>query len=509
MQALPPELYEYLRRSARTHLATFVRLVWDVVNPGVPLRWNWHLDMICEHLEALSRREIRSLVISLPPGSCKSTLVGQCWPCWDWLQHPEYRWIFATNSLENARKEATYRRSIITSDIYADMDPPFALQKAGKRVQVLRNAVHGEFRATSTGTSITGAHFDYQVIDDPNDAQRIAPEELEAVNTWYDEVLSTRCRDNAATVLIQQRLAAGDLVGHMLDLGVDASIVLPALYDEDVAAQTSTPLDWHDPRTQRGELLWPDRQDEEFLLHRRHILGSLAFSAQYQQRPQLAGGAMFRAAWWHRHDAGGMPERAGQWLITVDTASSLRDSADLTVVQCWILTEDGMAWLMEQQSGHWEINEQARRVRVMCAKYPLAKKVAIEERNGGFGLCAVLRDDLMRIHRVLWRWKSQVPKVDRISAMAPSAENGQISIPLDAEGDAFINQASEFPAGRHDDMIDAAAIAIDIWRRRLTGLAPAPDDIPEGGSFSATSSIRTGSSRYDDRAPLRRAPQKR
>lgn len=496
--SLKPELYEYIRRQAREHLAPFVRLFWGVINPGVKMRWNWHLDMLCDHLEAISRGEIKSLVISLPPGSCKSTLVGQCWPCWDWLVRPEKRWIFATNSLENARKEATYRHSVILSDLYWELSPLVSFGQSGKRVQTLRNKQHGEFRATSVGATITGAHFDYQIIDDPNDAQRIAPEELEAVNTWYDEVLSTRRRDGCATVLIQQRLARNDLVGHLLELGVDASIVLPAMFDEKIASLSVTPLPWKDPRSHRGAMLWPERQDEKFLRERRKILGSLAFSAQYQQNPRIEGGELFKASWWRRHPEGDIPPDACQWLMTCDTAASLRDTADLTVCQCWALTSDNMLYLIEQQSGHWDITEQVQRVKKMFTRYPNAKKIAIEERNGGFGLISLLQKELPLMRRRVWRWKSQLPKISRIETMAPFAENGSISIPEGAEGDFLIDQACEFPVGRHDDAIDCAAIAVDIFKRRLQGLPPIDEEeIENGGVSYGGTSIREGSSRFD------------
>lgn len=500
---LPLEAYEALRRAARESLAVFARVLWNVVNPGVEMLWNWHLDAICEHLEAVTRREIHSLVISLPPGSCKSTIVCQAWPCWEWLFFPERRWLFATNSLENARKDATYRRAILLSEIYKDLEPQCVLARSGKRVQVIRNELQGEMRAISTGSSITGAHFDCQCIDDPNDAQRCSPEELAGVAQWYDEVLSTRVRDNAATVIIQQRLATHDLAGHLLDLGVDAEIVLPAAYVPS-AARKPTPLGWVDPRTKPGQLLWPERFDGEYLRRRRKILGPLAFSAQYQQQPRLEGGAVYQAKWWRRHNPEDVdPCGAGlQWLMVADTAMSLRDSADLTVLQVWALDAQARAWMVEQRSGHWEVVEQVARVKALFARYPLCRRVAIEEQNGGWALCSALKPELERVGRSVWRWKSQTPKVARIESVASLVEGGMVSVVTGQEGDDLINQASEFPQGRHDDMIDAAAMALSIWQMRiahgstldeldLAAKAPAAVHVAKG------TTIRTGAQRED------------
>ena len=58
----------------------FVKEAWHVIEPGTPLRWNWHMDAICTHLEAISRGQMTPwLIINVPPGSSKSTLVTVMW----------------------------------------------------------------------------------------------------------------------------------------------------------------------------------------------------------------------------------------------------------------------------------------------------------------------------------------------------------------------------------------------------------------------------------------------
>lgn len=504
------ELIELVRREARDHLSSFLPIVWPAVNPGAAFQSNWHIDAIAEHLEAVTAGEISSLLICLPPGACKSSLVSEAWPCWTWLRRElcPRRWIFCTNSIENARKEATFRRAILTSEIYADLRPEVELSMAGRRVQLLRNTLQGEFRASSTLSSITGAHFDVQVIDDPHDAQRIAPEELAGVVTWYDEVLSTRRRDGCATVCIQQRLAPGDLAGHLMDLGVDAVISLPAVYVPG-ADLSHSPLGWRDPRTETGELLWPARQSAEYLAQRRKIAGPLAYSAQYQQQPHLAGGQCYRAAWFLRFDpAATPPEAMIDWLISVDTASSLRDSADLTVIQVWARDSHDHAWLYEQISGHWAVTEQADRVYAALGRWPACHRVLVEERNGAFALVAVLQGGLKNRGAALWRWKSQIPKTSRIESVSALVECGAVHVCSGAEGDALINQACEFPLGRHDDMIDAAAMALSVWRARLSGVGESVDQTglaPGQRRVRKGETIRTNDQRSDGPAPSRRA----
>lgn len=523
MASAPEEVLELLRRASRTKLKTFLQLMWSIVNPGVPFKSNWHIDAICEHLEAVTNDEIKTLVISLPPGCCKSSIVGQAWPCWEWLAMPEKRWLFATNALENAKKEAVYRRSIISSEFYSELGPDFELQQAGKRILVTRNDKNGVFRAISTGSSITGDHFDRQVIDDPNDAQRTGQEELALVNQWYDEVISTRRRDNMATVLIQQRLSSNDLAGHLMSLEPDCTIVLPAIYDANRVSKP-TPLGWKDPRTQTGELLWPARLDEKFLKQQRRILGAIAFKAQYQQDPVSEQGNIFKPAWWLRHPSGYEPEKNIQWIVAMDTASSLAKGSDRTVLQVWALGCNGVAYLVEQQSGHWEIVEKVNRIKRMFSAYSKVHVCLVEEKAEGFALCSLLEPELKPIGGRVWRWRSQVNKETRIRSIVPLVENGQVSIPEDTEGELLLEEGRQFPSGDHDDTIDVCAMVLDCWRNRMYRLAGEEDYTPpstkpryknwqtqDGWRVGKGTTIRVGSSANDKPARTfqRRKPLER
>src|SRR5690606_22744922 len=72
------------REACKRSLATFVREAWDVLEPGTPYVHGWHVEAICEHLEAVTRGEINRLLINVPPGTMKSTLTSVFWPAWEW-----------------------------------------------------------------------------------------------------------------------------------------------------------------------------------------------------------------------------------------------------------------------------------------------------------------------------------------------------------------------------------------------------------------------------------------
>ena len=52
----------------RDSLPDFVRLVWPILHPKTPLIWNWPMQAICDHLQAVTDGKIRKLLINCPPG---------------------------------------------------------------------------------------------------------------------------------------------------------------------------------------------------------------------------------------------------------------------------------------------------------------------------------------------------------------------------------------------------------------------------------------------------------
>ena len=77
-------------------LRMFAELAWPQVEADGSWKGNWHIDVICQELENVSRGENLRLGIAVPPRSGKSLLVAVFWPAWDWIEHPGRRWLFAS-----------------------------------------------------------------------------------------------------------------------------------------------------------------------------------------------------------------------------------------------------------------------------------------------------------------------------------------------------------------------------------------------------------------------------
>ena len=78
----PSFLDELDAEIASRSLREFVLQAWPIVEPSTPFVPGWHIDAIIEHLEAVSRGQIRNLLINVPPRHMKSLLVSVFWPAW-------------------------------------------------------------------------------------------------------------------------------------------------------------------------------------------------------------------------------------------------------------------------------------------------------------------------------------------------------------------------------------------------------------------------------------------
>ncbi len=78
-------LLERQRRRAEESLHEFCKQAWHTIEGG-PFSSGFHIEMICEHLEAVADRQILRLLINLPPRHMKSLIVDVFFPAWVWAQ---------------------------------------------------------------------------------------------------------------------------------------------------------------------------------------------------------------------------------------------------------------------------------------------------------------------------------------------------------------------------------------------------------------------------------------
>jgi len=267
------------------------------VEPSTPFVPGWHIDAIVEHLEAVTRGQIRNLLINVPPRHMKSLLVSVFWPAWEWTRWPERRWLYSSYGAQLSIRDSVQCRRLIESPWYqARWGDRFALTSDQNTKGRFDNDRSGYRLSTSVGGAVTGEGGDRIVCDDPNNVNEVESDSVrKATNDWFDVVMSTRVNDpkTAGKVVVMQRCHQQDLSGHLLEQGDWEHLCLPAEYE---GPPCVTSIGWGDPRLEHGELLWPERFGAQEIESLKRSLGSYAAAGQLQQRPSPAGGGLLKNA---------------------------------------------------------------------------------------------------------------------------------------------------------------------------------------------------------------------
>lgn len=146
-------------------LHEFMKQAWSIVEPGFNFLDNWHLGAICEHLMAVSRRQIDNLLINVPPGTGKSLTVCVMWMVWEWVTRPQTRWMFSSYSEEYAIRDSLKCRRIIESEWYrARWGDVYKMTGDQNQKKKFENNQSG-FRIASGIGGSTGEHPDIACID--------------------------------------------------------------------------------------------------------------------------------------------------------------------------------------------------------------------------------------------------------------------------------------------------------------------------------------------------------
>ena len=339
-------------------LASFLKGAWPIVEPSTPLVWNWHLDAIADHLQALLEGKLgkRNLAILVPPGFAKSSIVSVSSPAWRWITRPSWRAIFASGNPTVATRDSLKCRAVIDSHWYRrTFGINWALADDQNLKTRFQNTESGLRMALSSNARVTGDRADALFIDDPLDAVDSYSETARStVNAWYDQAFANRLNDltTGTRCPIMQRLHPDDLAGHILAMAGDEWEVLCIPQEFETSRRTVTSLGWQDPRTDDGELAFPARFPESILNSERARLGESGYAGQHQQRPFSAAGEVLKTGalqFWRVDET--LPA-FNRVIMSCDTAFKTKQESDYSVA-CVLGQFDKGIFILDIVRGRW------------------------------------------------------------------------------------------------------------------------------------------------------------
>ncbi len=158
----------------RSDLVSFLRMAFPLVIAGEPLRWNWHLDAICYHLERVRTGEITRLIIEVPPRSLKSIAASVVFPAFCLGRQPTRKIITASYSAVLAIKHANDCRALMRSSRYRALFPNTVIGVGKDTETEFHTTARGSRYSTSPGGSLTGRGGDMLILDDIMNAKEAA-----------------------------------------------------------------------------------------------------------------------------------------------------------------------------------------------------------------------------------------------------------------------------------------------------------------------------------------------
>lgn len=463
----------------RKGFGEFVRQGWHVLEPIQPLAWGWCLDAICEHLEAVSRGELLRLLMNVPPGTAKSLLTSVFWPAWEWTLDtstagPWLRVISTSYKADLSTRDSRRCRDLVTSEWYRARWPELELSKSSETY--FENTKKGWRQATAF-TSLTGGRAHRLVIDDPHSTEGAESDadRARAVRI-FRESAPNRLVDpkTSAIVVIMQRLHANDVSGEIIreQLGYE-HLMLPMRFEPKRACSTS--IGFTDPRTEDGDLLFPERFPADVVERDEGIMGSFAAAGQLQQRPAPREGAMVKVAWFAKRwrEKGAKPLRL---IGSMDCASKAKDRNDPSA--CLVAAEfEDRIELWHYKYRRLEFPDLTQWAKDLHAAWKFTH-LLIEDKDAGQQLLQQLRKDT-KIPVV-----GSTPEKDketRLFTETGAIEAGGVWLPDEAEWVLeWLEEITTFPGAPHDESADTLSQLLR-WLRENPYRRPsaAPVGVPK------------------------------
>ncbi len=476
-------------------LPQFVREAWPIIEPKAPYVDNWHIGFLCEHLEAVTSGQILDLLINIPPGCMKSVLVSVMWPAWEWTKRPELRYLCGSYDESVSIRDNRKMREVVASPWYQEHWP--LLFKRDQNAKRRFDNLHSGWRiGTSVGGRGTGEHPHRKIIDDPHNVKKSLSEVSRAeALMWFDLTMGSRgLALEAATIVIMQRLHEGDLSGHILDTLREqfVHICLPMRYEPPAWVEVGgekvlqprmavTPLGRQDPRTESGELLWPSLMDaqkvEKLELQLRASHGEFGVAGQMQQRPAPESGGIFERTKLQIVDAipadAQILRRCRGW-----DAAGTEGGGDWTVGARVAIARDGMIYVedvVREQVGPGADEKLMKQTADLDGR-SVAQK---EECEGGSAGKKVIASHAKVLAGYIYSGETATAdKVTRARPFASQVAVGNVRLVRGTWNKKYLDELAMFPAGKHDDQVDATSIAYNeialtpqntVTKRKLSG----------------------------------------
>ena len=475
-EVLPPQehllklretLYLQAIEAARTDFFSFTKFIAPSLVPDFKI--GKHIEVICKKLQrVVDSPDPQRLMVFLPPRSSKSLICSQLFPAWYIGNYPSHEIMSISHSDQLASDFGRTVRDILKMPLYQEIFPAATLREDVRAAGKWKTKQNGIYYAAGVRSQIAGRGAHIALIDDAmSEEDAFSEAGRRYIKEWYPSGLRTRLMPNGSVIIINTRYHEDDLCGWLLSNETEDTIPwdvlsIPAWLDEESAELLGLP---------EGSSYFPEwKPDAVLKLDEAEIRannGGKYWQALYMQNPTPDEGSAIKAHWFQNWDEEDPPE-CDLIIQTYDTAFSTRSTADYSVIQTWGIFEyrttdlAGREYMAPNMILLGNVRERL--------EYPELRRTAqdlydsyrpdiciIEKKASGQSLI----QDMRRAGLPVLDYLPDRDKVARVHAVTPILESGRVWIPRGKDwAEDLFAEAIQFPYARHDDQVDAMAMAI-------------------------------------------------
>lgn len=510
------------RELARRRLLQFTRRVQKNYKPG------WVHEDICARLERFSadvaaQRSPR-LMLLIPPRHGKSTLASITFPAWHLGHHPDHEIVDAGYNLDLPMKFSRQVRDILRARHYHSVFPDTKLSEESQSVESWLTTAGGGYTAVGVGGGLTGKGAHILIVDDPIKNM----EEADSIDTrdklwdWYQSVAYTRLAPGGGVLVIetwwndddlagrlQQVMASGDAYADKFDI-----VRYPALAEAYEFKNTETLEITRVPAAQvlseedlvptppqillrrPEEALHVERYDAEALKRMRGNMQPRIWSALYQQSPAPEEGAYFKRENLRFTPSVPSPGRGVYAFSAWDFAIGEKQTSDWTVGVTGLLDHTDNLYIVDvvrfkdadsarivdeilEMAIRWGVLARTPYVvgfedgQIWRAMRPLFKKRCAER----------------SVYPSYEELKPLTDKLARARALQGRMQQGRVLLKEGMPWEKPVtSELLRFPAGAHDDIVDALAWLANVVVGKAPPQAPRERRLPSWKDKLKTSS---------------------
>jgi len=434
------------------------------------LRWRCKLSP--ERIATIKQKGIPNLLAVLPRGWLKTTFVSQAYPLWRFARDHSYTCLLAQNTFTNATSKLRVIKDLVEKGqllhaLFPEIKPGNPWKDESRCLEREQAYPEATFEAAGTRTQVVSRHYG-DIIEDDTVApeldelgeQNLIPtkDDIQQAIGWH-RLVPPLLKDlrRSRNLVVGTRWFVKDEISYIKDHEAEDFVVFERACKEDSAGMAS----------ESGTVQWEDRFGQDVLDTLQRKMGPYLYSCLYLNKPVRSQDMLFQPEWISYYESIDANRRLSVFT-TVDPGGDPQDTKgepDYNVVlTTGTDTQTGYKYVLDYFRKKCSPGELIDAIFDHVRKYhPI--KVGVETVQYQKTLQYWLRERMRRdqvffIIEPLTHAKAS--KSARILGLQPLFQNNVIKIKTWMKD--LYNELLSYPLGVNDDIIDALASQLELWR---------------------------------------------